>query len=147
MTPPIPTTSIGSFALPEEIVGSLLAGSWRFERAAAHRTAVLPDRPTAQAVLYSLEAMVQETGHWWAETPEQASLYGAGPVAAEGCVSVPVAESVLIGDLGFDMPLALHYRPGEPDPRLMYLPAGAPGWIEVAPTVRPLTDALPCSGL
>ncbi|MFG2879815.1 hypothetical protein ACGFYU_33210 [Streptomyces sp. NPDC048337] len=134
--------SIGTFELPEEIVGAMLAGSWKFERAAGFLTEVLPDRPTAQAVLYSLEAMVRETGHWWAETPEQASLYGAGPVAADGYVSVPVAESVLIGDLGFDMPLALHYRVGEPGPRLMYLPAGGPGWIEVAPDVRPLTDAL-----
>ncbi|MFJ4780282.1 hypothetical protein [Streptomyces sp. NPDC088762] len=134
--------SIGTFELPQEIVGAILSGSWTFERAAGFLTAAVPDRPTAQAVLYSLEAMIRETGHWWAETPEQAALYGAGPVAAEQYVSVPVAESVLIGDLGFDMPLALHYRPGEPAPRLMYLPAGAPGWIEVAPTVRPLTDAL-----
>jgi hypothetical protein len=47
--------------------------------------------------------------------------------------SLEPRQSVLIGDLGTDMPIALDYRVSASDPRVMYLPSYAAGWIEVAP--------------
>ncbi|MFG2294990.1 hypothetical protein [Streptomyces sp. NPDC048603] len=139
---PYASVSIGAFELPRELVRAVLDGIWTIDRASGFLTAALQVKPTGQAVLYSLENMVRETAHWWAQSPEQAALYGAGPVRAEGYESVPASESVLIGDLGPDLPLALHYRDPHTAPRLMYLPASGPGWVEVAPDIRALTDSL-----
>lgn len=49
--------------------------------------------------------------------------------------------SLLIGDLGPDMPFALDYRPGFDVPTVIYLGTG-PGWVEIAPSVQVLIEAL-----
>jgi hypothetical protein len=49
-------------------------------------------------------------------------------------------RSLLIGDLGPEMPFALDYRPGLAAPTVIYL--GNPGWVEVAPNMATLLDRL-----
>jgi hypothetical protein len=50
--------------------------------------------------------------------------------------------SILIGDLGNDMPFALDFRPSRATPRVIYLTLETGRWITVAPTVELLLDRL-----
>ena len=49
---------------------------------------------------------------------------------------------MLIGDLGHDMPIALDFGLSPDQPRVLFLPSSAPGWIEVAPDVPTFMEIL-----
>ncbi|WP_329313237.1 hypothetical protein [Streptomyces sp. NBC_01262] len=129
---------LGECEVPREILLAMSSGEWAFpvgQSSIASLADVFTDVPTSGARLYSLLGMVQENSYWWSESEEQAELYGASVPAAPGYEAVLPAQSMLVGDLGHDMPIALHYALPTERPRVMYLPAGAPGWIEVAADV------------
>ncbi|MGI5232756.1 hypothetical protein [Actinoallomurus sp. CA-142502] len=55
-------------------------------------------------------------------------------------------RSVLIGDLGHEMPFALDFRTSWGRPRVVYLTIGTDRWIPVAPDAEVLLDRLGLSG-
>jgi hypothetical protein len=57
-------------------------------------------------------------------------------------LTIDPRRSVLIGDLGIDMPLALDYQLSDDNPRVLYLPSYASGWIEVAPDISTLLSKI-----
>jgi hypothetical protein len=79
--------------------------------------------------------MAKESIAWWESPPEDHAYYGAAGEMASGYHTIDPRCSLLIGDLGFDMPLALDYGVLPDGPRVMYLPSNALGWIEVASDV------------
>ena len=125
-------TTIEGHPLPEEIVAAIGRGQWRFASDASVLARIFTEAPTLAARLYSLELMVTENAAWRASPPEQQSLYGGPGNRAEGYLTIDPQSSLLIGDLGFDMPVALDYSVSPDRPRVVYLPSRAPGWIEVA---------------
>jgi hypothetical protein len=76
--------------------------------------------------------MASENRAWRAAPAERHKQYGGPGAKAKGYLIVDPRSSLLIGDLGFDMPIALDYSVSPGRPRVVYLPARAPGWIEVA---------------
>jgi hypothetical protein len=127
-------TAIEGRPLPGEIVAAMERGEWKFPRDDSITASIFTEAPTSSARLYSVELMVTENAAWRASAPDQQEQYG-GPgseAEAEGYLVIDPQSSILIGDLGYDMPVALDYSVSPGRPRVVYLPSRAPGWIEVA---------------
>jgi hypothetical protein len=118
--------------VPEEIVDAISRGEWKLPADEAAITRLFSEPPTASARLYPLGLMASETAAWRAAPPEQHRLYGGPGSRVEGYLTVDPRSSLLIGDLGFDMPVALDYSVPAASPRIVYLPSRATGWIVVA---------------
>lgn len=118
--------------VPAEIVDAISRGEWKLPADEAAITRLFAEPPTVSARLYPLELMASETAAWRAAPPEQHRLYGGPGSEHEGYLIVDPQASLLIGDLGFDMPIALDYSVPAASPRIVYLPSNATGWIEVA---------------
>jgi hypothetical protein len=91
---------------------------------------IFTEAPTSAARLYSVDLMVTENAAWRASPPEQQKLYGGPGNQAEGYLAIDPQSPLLIGDLGFDMPVALDYSVSRGRPRVVYLSSRAPGWID-----------------
>jgi hypothetical protein len=118
--------------LPEEIATAISRGEWRIPADAAGMATRFTEPPTAAARLYSLELMATENAAWRAAPPEELKVYGGPGAQAEGYLTIGPQSALLVGDLGYDMPIALDYSVSASRPRVVYLPSSAPGWIEVA---------------
>lgn len=118
--------------VPQEIVNAIGRGEWKFYPDQSAMVRLFTEAPTESARLYSLELMASENAAWRAAPPEQHRLYGGPGAEHGGYLTVDPRSSLLIGDLGFDMPIALDYSVSPAPPRVVYLPSRAPGWIEVA---------------
>jgi hypothetical protein len=113
-------------------VDAINRGQWKFPADTPAMARLFTEPPTQSAKLYSLELMATENRAWRAARPEQQKLYGGPGAKAKGFLTVDPRSSLLIGDLGFDMPIALDYSVSPSRPRVVYLPSRAPGWIQVA---------------
>jgi hypothetical protein len=118
--------------VPREIIDAIGRGEWKFSSDQSAMVRLFTEPPTESARLYSLELMASENAAWRAAAPEQHRMYGGPGAEHEGYLTVDPRSSLLIGDLGFDMPIALDYSLSPDRPRVVYLPSRAPGWIEVA---------------
>jgi hypothetical protein len=125
-------TAIEGHPLPEEIVSAITRGEWKFPRDDSVMARIFTEVPTSAARLYSVDLMVTENAAWRASPPEQQKLYGGPGSQTEGYLAIDPQSSLLVGDLGYDMPVALDYSVSPGRPRVVYLPSRAPGWIEVA---------------
>jgi hypothetical protein len=125
-------TVIEGHPLPGEIVSAMARGEWKFPRDGSLMARIFTEAPTSAARLYSVDLMVTENAAWRASPPQQQELYGGPGSQAEGYLVIDPQSSLLIGDLGYDMPVALDYSVSPDRPRVVYLPSRAPGWIEVA---------------
>jgi hypothetical protein len=124
--------TIEGYLVPAEIVAAIGRGAWRFPTDSPVVAALFTEQPTSAARLYEPGLMAAETAAWRAAPPEQQKLYGGPGVPAEGYLTVDPQSAVLIGDLGYDLPIALDFSVSAGRPRVVYLPSCAPGWIEVA---------------
>jgi hypothetical protein len=124
--------TIEGHPLPAEMVTAMSRGEWEFPAGSPAVAALFTEQPTPAARLYSLELMAAENAAWRAAPPEQQKLYGGPGARAEGHLTIDPQSALLIGDLGFDMPIALDYSVSPGRPRVVYLPSRDPGWIEVA---------------
>ena len=119
--------------LPEAIVTALRRGEWKLPADSSATAALFTEQPTSAARLYEPGLMATETAAWRRASAEEQKLYGGPGAQAEGYLTADPESTVLIGDLGYDMPIALDYSLSAGRPRVVYLPSHAPGWIEVAP--------------
>ena len=126
------SVTIEGHRVPQEIVDAIGRGEWKLPADEPAITRLFSESPTASAGLYSLELMATENAAWRAAPPEQRRLYGGPGAEHEGYLTAGPESSLLIGDLGFDMPIALDYSVSPASPRVVYLPSRAPGWVEVA---------------
>jgi len=124
--------TIEGHRLPEEIVAAIGRGEWKLPADSPAVAALFTEQPTPAARLYEPGLMAAETAAWRAAPPEQQKLYGGPGAPADGYLTVDPQSAVLIGDLGYDLPIALDYSISAGRPRVLYLPSRAPGWIEVA---------------
>ncbi|SEG43188.1 hypothetical protein SAMN04489712_105183 [Thermomonospora echinospora] len=126
-------TEINGLPLPRELLDLLDSGRWRVPDDRARLAEVFGDRPV-QPVFYQVDLMLSENAAWAGET----SPYYLGepdPIRPPG--DIDPRRSLLIGDLGPDLPFALDYRgPGEPG--VCYLASWGDRWVTVAESVADL---------
>ena len=129
---------IGGLRLPAELVDAVAAGRWSPPAQPEFYRRVFGDDPE-QPTCYDLDLMVRENAGWQRRTP--ADVFGdPEPGFSEG---LDPARSVVIGDLGPDMPFVLDYRVRGDRPRVLYLAfASRPCWREVAGSAAELLAAI-----
>jgi len=94
-------------------------------------------------MFYSLGEMIRQNRSWQSSSVEE--VFGN---PAEGrSVGIEPARSVLIGDLGPDMPIALDFRISEESPSVLYQTyRGAVVWLRIADSVCELLERLEITG-
>ena len=122
-------TTINGLTLPRQLDTLLSSGRWRTPDQ-ARLTRIFGESST-HASFYGLEAMQRENREWPQETIPD--FLGA-PSSSHPPGDIDPRRSVLIGDLGHDVPFALDYRTLEADPAVVFLATRTPGWITIAPT-------------
>jgi hypothetical protein len=133
---------IHGLQLPPQIQAAIADGAWVLPADPDLLEGVFTEASVAGAKLYSLDLMVRENDAWMDAPPEELQQYGGPGSDAAPYLTVEPRTSVLIGDLGHDMPIALDYSVSPDRPRVVYLPSHAPGWIEVAADMTSFMAAL-----
>jgi hypothetical protein len=126
---------IGNLRVPDGIVTAIASGEWILPSEESVILNIFTELPAPAGQLYSIEWMLRETVAWWESPADEYEYYGGGQAAGNSYLTIGPRCSILIGDLGVDMPLALDYHGSGGNPRVLYLPSYAAGWIEVAPDV------------
>lgn len=127
---------IGGLPLPGSLLESVSAGRWRLPESVGILVEVFGEEPDWPQ-FFDLATMARQNQFFQAKSQAEleADVAGSG-----GGLGVDPSLAVLVGSLGSDMPIALDYRLGRSDPRVIYL--AADGWCEVAPTFRVLCERL-----
>lgn len=128
--------------LPQQIQDAIDNGTWDLPDDPERIERVFTQAPSPEAKLYPISGMISETKAWANESEEQLAYYGGPGSDAVGYLTLDPRKSVLIGDLGFELPIALDYSVSPEHPRVLYLPSTAPGWIEIAPDVPSFLERL-----
>ncbi|MFO0549704.1 MAG: SMI1/KNR4 family protein [Polyangiaceae bacterium] len=132
---------INGMALPPALVRVIEADLWQPPHDEVLR-AVFHDEPV-QPSFYSLKYMEFENAHWAAQR-DAFYLGSQASGAVPGCLEP--ARSILIGDLGIDMPFALDYRDPSRPPQVVYLHSKDSSWHLIAESVEVLLDLLRIPG-
>ncbi len=126
---------INGLPLPEALLAAMREGRW-----APPDSAVLakvfgeqPEEPS----FYTLDQMEFENRHWLART---GPMFLGTPDAAQPPGDLEPRSSLIVGDLGPDMPFALDYRPAV-GPTVVYRKADGK-WVMVAPSIDQLLARL-----
>lgn len=129
-------TQVMGLPLPEALTRAIGEGRWTALQDSPHLAEVFGDEPDWPG-FYDIESMpaMNRTLHAVSEAAEFPDL----PHMDQG-LSVTPRLTLLIGDLGADMPFALDYRLSMREPRVIYL--GLQGWVEVAPNIEDLIARL-----
>ncbi|GLY91490.1 hypothetical protein [Actinoallomurus iriomotensis] len=137
------TAQINGLPLPGALCAAIEDRRWA-PPADELLTRVFGDRPQGPR-FYSLDHMRFEN-HRWPEVGSGLPAYLGSPDAAAPPGDIDPRRSVLIGDLGHEMPFALDFRTSWDRPRVVYLTIGTDRWITVAPDAEVLLDRLGLSG-
>lgn len=129
-------TEVMGLPLPESLTRAVRDGRWTDLQDSPHLAEVFGDEPDRPG-FYDIESMPAQnrTLHAVSEAADFPDL----PHMDQG-LSVTPRLTLLIGDLGADMPFALDYRLSMRDPRVIYL--GLHGWVEVAQNIEDLIARL-----
>ncbi len=124
---------VNELPLPAALVRAMHEGRWRVPSQAVLRR-VFRERPIAP-VFFDLPRMIVENERWLRET-DPAYFGHADTQAPPGDLNP--AQSVLIGAMGPELPIALDYRRGLEQPSVVYLHSGGDRWITIARGFREL---------
>lgn len=133
---------IRGLPLPRQIQDAIEGGTWTLPSDTETVERLFTETASAEGKLYAVKGMISETEAWANEPDEQLAHYGGPNAEAGGYLTLDPERSVLIGDLGYDRPIALDYSLSPERPRVLYLPSTAPGWVEVAPDVPSFLERL-----
>ena len=132
--------TINGLALPAALLSALDEGRWVAPEDESLLERVFSEKPQ-HATFYTLEYMRFENRRW-PEAESRVPMYLGTPDASSPPGDIDPRRSVLIGDLGYDMPFALDFRTSPAAPRVVYLTLERGRWITVAPTVDVLLHRL-----
>src|SRR3569833_1037549 len=90
---------------------------------------VFGDEPQG-ASYYSLAYMAEEN-RAWPSVEDGLPIYHGSPDPSAPPGDIDPRASVLIGDLGYDMPFALDFRTSREEPRVVYLSLVSGCWVFV----------------
>lgn len=130
-------THINGLALPVALIEAIGAGRWRCPSEAILRR-FFREHPV-RATLYDLTAMRVENRRW-REQKDPAFIGHADDKNQPG--DIDPTRSLLLGELGPDMPFALDYRLSATNPRVLYLHTGGDRWITIARDIEQLLAGL-----
>jgi hypothetical protein len=118
-----PVVTIGGLPLPSDLVSAIRRAIWR-----------PPSDPSVYVSVFGEQAEhVDEIERQNVTWQSRASSDVFGEQVVSGSVGIDPTLSVVIGDLGPDMPIALDYRVSRNDPRVLYLGfTSRPTWKVVA---------------
>lgn len=132
------THSVAGMMIPRELVKVIRAGRWR-PPADPQVYIDTFGEPPDHALFYDLDEMIRQNRLWQDSSVED--VFGR-PVAGRS-VGIDPAQSVLIGDLGPDMPIALDYRNSKSGPNVLYRTlSGIVVWVLIADSVGELLESL-----
>jgi len=130
--------AVAGLPLPRELVAVIQAGKWSpptDPQVYIDTFGELPDH----AMFYNLDEMVRQNRSWQNTSAEE--VFG-NPIK-DRSVGIEPARSVLIGDLGPDMPIALDFRSSEDNPSILYQTyRDAVVWLRIADNVCELLERL-----
>jgi hypothetical protein len=132
---------INGLALPRALVRAMAEGRWRCPAGSLLRRVFR--EPPVQARLYDLAAM-RERNRRWCEQKDPAFFGRSDDKVPPG--DIEPARSLLLGELGPDMPFALDYRVSPAEPRVLYLHTNGDQWITIARDIEHLLSALRLTG-
>lgn len=134
-----PELAINGHPLPAALVEALGSGRWRLPADPDRLAAVFAHQPNHPS-FYGLEQMRRENAGWLGET--YAGYFGS-PDSQRPPGDLHPQHSVLIGDLGPDVPFALDYRTA-PVPRVVFLTDEDEHsrWVQVASSIDELMASL-----
>ena len=131
---------VAGMELPSALTDAIVSGRWIAPADPSILEAVFRCE-LVQPRLYSFNGIVSETEHWRSISEDDTlKAYLGAPSETEPPGDIDQFRSVLIGDLGPDIPFALDYR-ASGEPSVVLLPPQS-GWREVAPDVRTLIASL-----
>jgi hypothetical protein len=134
-----PEFTINGHPLPTALVEALGSGRWRLPADPGRLVAVFAHQPNHPS-FYGLEQMRRENAGWLRET--YLGYFGSADSQRPPGDLHP-QHSVLIGDLGPDVPFALDYRTA-PVPRVVFLTDEDEHsrWVQVASSIDELIASL-----
>ncbi len=132
--------NVGMLALPVSFVGAIEAGKWKPPINPEWYFGIFGEGPELPE-FYDLAAINRQNRSWQALSVEDAF----GSVNDGHAIGIDPALSVVIGDLGPDMPIVLDYRLSLERPRVLYLrlSGASPVWVVIADTIDSLVEMLP----
>jgi hypothetical protein len=131
---------INGLPLPDALRSAIEEDRWAPPADHLLLTRVFGEEPQG-ASFYTVEYMRSENRRW-PEVESRLPIYLGSPDESAPPGDIDPRMSVLIGDLGYDMPFALDFRPSRVAPRIVYLTLETGRWITVAPTIEALLDRL-----
>jgi hypothetical protein len=138
------TVEINGLPLPDALRAAIEDGRWTPPDDETLLTRIFGDRPQGPS-FYSLDYMRTENKRW-PDVESRLPMYLGSPDAMVPPGDIDPRQSILIGDIGYDMPFALDFRPSRDEPRVVYLSLETGRWITVAATVEGLLERLGLSG-
>src|SRR5215475_6968261 len=130
--------AVGGLPLPVELLTALEKGLWRPPADGSILTDVFDDVPELPE-FYDYPAIERQNRSW--QAMPVASVFGH-PVEGRS-LGIDPHQSIVIADLGPDMPIVLDYRISRESPRVLYLGfSEIPVWIEVASSFSELLHRL-----
>ena len=134
--------AVAGLSLPRDLVAVLQSGKWSppaDPQVYIDTFGELPDH----VMFYGLEEMIRQNSSWQSSSVQEVS---GNPVKGHS-VGIEPARSVVIGDLGPDMPIALDFRNSNDKPSVLYQRyRGGVVWLKVADTVGELLERLKITG-
>ena len=129
---------INGIPLPDALLSVIEQGRWAAPADHELLERVFSDKPDDPS-FYPLDHMRLEN-RLWLEAEARKPTYTGTPDASTPPGDIDLTKAVLIGDLGYDMPFALDYRPERP--RVVYYNFDLRRWTTVAPTIEDLLTRL-----
>ncbi|KAB8157052.1 hypothetical protein FH609_030055 [Streptomyces sp. 3MP-14] len=127
---------VGGLVVPEVLTRLIRSGRWQAPPAESPvYRAVFGDEADLPS-FYGEAKILRENASWQRLTVDE--VFGD---PAAGGPGVDPARSVVIADLGPDLPVVLDHRLTADDPRVLYL--GPHGWTVIAPNAAALIAQLP----
>jgi hypothetical protein len=134
---PVREIQINGLVLPPALVRAIETHRWRRPTALALQR-VFREKPSG-AVFLDLEAMIARNAAWRAET-NPAYFGHADDRSPPG--DIDPLRSLVIGEVGTELPFALDYRTSVDSPSVVYLHSGGDRWILVARRIEDLLSRL-----
>lgn len=125
---------IGELAVPPDLIALIRAGEWvpSSDDVLLH---VFGERPV-QPCFYGEEMLIRENQGWQADP----GIAGPPHLPVEGNLGIVVERSMVIADLGPEMPIVLDYRESLMSPRVIYLKSSA--WVRITSSFEELVRRL-----
>ena len=120
---------VGGLEIPQTLVAAIASGRWRVPET-SKLIDVFADEPQLPE-FYDLASIERQNASWHAF--ELGDVWGH---VSDGSIGVDPKRSLVIADLGPDMPIALDYRISSSSPSVIYLRYQAtPVWTLVADSI------------